>query len=184
MQYADTARVTDPADRLAVVAAASRHFDSNTPMHWMLIWETAKVYADRPESSQVLASLGEFFDSVAYRQRGTFMFRAIDAALELARAQLASPGAADTHTLARGLCKTYATSANMVWYTATRDQLQRVALPLVDSSPQAAGEAVAAIRAWLKEAPAEERQAVIAYQYKLNATEVTQRLAELTKEKP
>ena len=78
----DTARITDPADRLAIAAAASRHFDSNTAMHWLLIWETARVYADRPESRQVMASLPEFFDTVAYRQRGTFMFKAIDAALE------------------------------------------------------------------------------------------------------
>lgn len=184
LQYADTARVTDPADRLAVAAAASQHFDGNTPMHWLLIWETAKAYSDRDECKQVMASLGEFFDTVAYRQRGTFMFRAIGTATELAKARLAAPGGAETHTLARGLCKTYATSANMVWYTATRDQLQKVAMPLAASSPQAATEAATAIQAWMKEAPAEEKQAVFAYGHKLSAAEVIERLGAITKKQP
>ena len=59
-----------------------------------------------------------------YRKRGTFMFRAIGTATEVAKTRLAAPGGTDTHTLARGLCKTYATSANMVWYTAIRGSAQ------------------------------------------------------------
>lgn len=181
-QFADTARITAPADRLAVAAATSRHFDGNTPTHWLLIWETAKLHSDHAESRQVMASLGEFFDTVAYRQRGTFMFRAIGTATELAKARLAAPGGTDTHTLARGLCKTYATSNNMVWYTATRDQLQKVVMPLAASSPEAMAEASTAIQAWMKEAPVEEKQAVL--DRFCPAAEVTRRLAELTKEKP
>jgi hypothetical protein len=129
-------------------------------------------------------SLGEFFDTVAYRQRGTFMFTAIDTATELAKAQLTASGGGDTNALARGLCKTYATSATMVWYTATRDKLQKVALPLAASSPAAAAEAATAIQAWMKDAPAEERQAVFAHGYKLNPADVIKRLAELTGAKP
>jgi len=182
LQDADTARVTDPADRLAVAAAASRHFDSNTPMHWLLIWETAKVYADRPESQQVLASLGEFFDTVAYRQRGTFMFRAIGMATELAKAQLAASSGTDTHVLAHGLCKTYATSSNNGWYTGTRDQLQKLVTPLAASSPQAVAEAAAAIQAWMKQAPKAERLAVL--DRFCPAAEVTSRLNTLTGKKP
>ncbi len=49
--------------------------------------------------------------------------------------------------LARGLCKSHATSANMQWYTATRDQLQKVVTPLAASSPKAAAEASAAVQA-------------------------------------
>jgi hypothetical protein len=180
-QRADTARLTDPADRLAVAAAAAKHFESNTPVHWLLIWETAKVYADRPESKQVMASLGEFFDTVAYRQRGTFMFRAIGTATELAKARLAASGGTDTHTLARGLCKTYATSSNNGWYTGARDQLQKVVTPLAASSPQAVAEAAAAIQAWMKEAPEAERRAVL--DRFCPAAEVTKRLAELTAKK-
>jgi len=176
-QRADTPRVSDPADRLAVAAAAAKHFESNTSMHWLLIWETSKAYADRPESQQVMASLGEFFDTVAYRKRGTFIFNAIDVATELAKAQLAKPGSADTHVLARGLCKTYATAANMEWYTATRDKLQKVTLPLAASSPEAAAEAAAAIEAWLKDGPAEEKQAVFGGMYRVNPADITSRLS-------
>ncbi len=179
----DTALVTDPADRLAIAAAASRHFDSNTPMHWLLIWETVKVYADRPESRQVMASLGEFFDTVAWRQRGTFMFRAIGTATEVAKARLDASDGADTHVLVRGLCKTYATSSNNGWYSATRDQLQKVVTPLAASSPQAAAEAATAIQAWMKEAPKEEKQAVFQYYDRLSQADVTKRLAELTGKK-
>jgi hypothetical protein len=182
-KFADTARIADPADRLAVAAASAKHFESNTATHWLMIWETAKLFSDRPESSQVTASLGEFFDTVAYRQRGTFMFRAIGTATELAKARLAAPGGTDTHTLARGLCKTYATAANMVWYTATRDQLQKVVTPLAASSPKAAAEATTAIQAWMKEAPKEEKEAVFTYGYKLSPADVTKRLAELTGKK-
>jgi hypothetical protein len=182
-QRADIARVTDPADRLAVAAAASRHFDSNTPMHWLLIWETAKVYADHPESRQVLASLGEFFDTVAYRQRGTFMFRAIGTATEVAKARLDASDGADTHVLVRGLFKTYATSSNNGWYSAARDQLQKVVTPLAASSPQAAAEAAVAMQVWLKEAPKEEKQAVFQYHDRLSQADVTKRLAELTAKK-
>lgn len=183
-KFADTARLTDPADRLAVAAAAAKHFEGNTPIHWLMIWETAKRFSDRPESSQVTASLGEFFDTVAYRKRGTFMFRAIGTATELAKARLDAPRGTDTHVLVRGLCKTYATSANMVWYSGVRDQLQKVVAPLAVSSPKAAAEAEAAIQAWLKEAPKEEKAAVFEYGQKLKVADVTKRLAELTKEKP
>jgi len=179
----DTAQITDPADRLAIAAAASRHFDSNTPMHWLLIWETAKVYRDRPESSQVTASLGEFFDTVAYRQRGTFMFRAIGTATEVAKSRLDASDGADTHTLVRGLCKTYATSSNNGWYSAARDQLQKVVTPLAASSPQAAAEAATAIQAWMKEAPKEEKQTVFQYHDRLSEADVAKRLAELTGKK-
>lgn len=183
-QRADTARLTDPADRLAVAAAAAKHFESNTGTHWLLIWETAKLFKDRPESQQVTASLGEFFDTVAYRKRGTIMFRAIGTATELAQAQLAAPGGSDTHVLARGLCKTYATAGSMVWYSAIRDQLQKVVTPLAASSPKAVAEAAAAMQAWLKEAPKEETQTVFAYGYRVSPAEVTQRLAALTAAKP
>jgi hypothetical protein len=183
-KFADTARLTEPADRLAVAAAAARHFESNTPTHWLLIWETAKLFSDLPESSQVTASLGEFFDTVAYRKRGTFMFRAIGTATEVAKARLAAPDGTDTHTLARGLCKTYATSSNNGWYSAARDQLQKVVTPLAASSPRAVAEAATAMQVWMKEAPKEEKQAVFAYYDRLSEAEVTQRLAELTKGKP
>jgi hypothetical protein len=180
--FADTARLTDPADRLAVAAAAAKHFESNTPMHWLLIWETAKAFQDRPESAQVTASLPEFFDTVAYRERGTFMFRAIGTAAGLAQAQLAAPGT-DTHTLARGLCKTYSTAGNMVWYTAVRDQLQKIVTPLAATSPKAVAEAEAAMQTWLKEAPKEEKQTVFAYGYKVSPADVTSRLSDLAKKK-
>jgi hypothetical protein len=85
-----------------------------------------------------------------------------------------------TYRLARGLSENYTTSANMVWYTATRDQLQDVVIPLAASSPQAAVKAIAAMEVWLKEAPAEERQVVFACQYKLTAAEVSDRLTELS----
>jgi len=179
LRYADTARVTDPADRLAVAAAASRHFESNTPTHWLLIWETAAAYADRPESEPVRASLGEFFDQVAYRQRGTFMFRAIDAALDLATAELAEPGETDTRTLARGLCKTYAMTSSGAYYGETQKRLRELALAGVASSPPAAAEAAAAIEAWLKDAPAAEKAAMTAFPFRLNVNEVPERLAEL-----
>ncbi|MFZ9938493.1 MAG: hypothetical protein ACO3JG_15755 [Luteolibacter sp.] len=130
-----------------------------------------------------MASLGEFFDTVAYRQRGTFMFRAIGTATEVAKARLAAP-AADTHTLIRGLCKTYATSSNNGWYIAARDQLQKVVTPLAASSPQAAAEAATAIQEWMKDAPKEEKQAVFQYHDRLSPADVTKRLAELTGKKP
>jgi hypothetical protein len=182
-KFADTARLTDPADRLAVAAAAARHFDSNTPIHWLLIWETAKLFKDLPESQQVKASLGEFFDTVAYRKRGTFMFRAIGTATEVAKARLDASDSTDTHTLVRGLFKTYATSSNNGWYSAARDQLQKVVTPLAASSPQAAAEAATAIQAWMKEAPKEEKQAVFQYYDRLSEADVTKRLAELTGKK-
>jgi hypothetical protein len=182
-QRADTARLTDPADRLAVAAAAAKHFESNTGTHWLMIWETAKLFKDRPENQHVKASLPEFFDTIAYRKRGTFMFRAIGTATELAKAQLDAPGT-DTHTLVRGLCKTYATAANMVWYIATRNQLQKVVTPLAASSPEAAAEAATAMQVWLKEAPKEEKQAVFEYMQKLSVADVNKRLAELTGKKP
>ncbi len=182
-KFADTARLTEPADRLAVAAAAAKHFESNTATHWLLIWETAKLFKDHPESSQVTASLGGFFDTVAYRKRGTFMFRAIGTATELAQAQLAAPGT-DTHVLARGLCKTYSTAANFVWYTGIRDQLQKVVTPLAVSSPKAAAEASTAMQAWLKEAPKEEKDTVFGGTYRVSPAEVTKRLAELTGKKP
>lgn len=184
--FADTARLTDPADRLAVATAAATHFESNTPIHWLMIWETAKLYADRPKSKQVRASLGEFFDTVAYRQRGTFMFHAIGSAADVAKAQLAAAGDSDTRTLARGLCKTYATFANRGFYPGTVDQLkklQKLATPLAASSPQAATEAAAAIQAWLKEAPKEEKEGVFSSMNKLSPADVTKRLAELTGQK-
>jgi hypothetical protein len=182
-KFADTARLTDPADRLAVAAAAAKHFESNTGTHWLMIWETAKLFNDRPESQQVLVSLPEFFDTVAYRQRGTFMFRAIGTAAGLAQAQLAAPGA-DTHTLLRGLCKTYSTAGNMVWYTAVRDQLQKIVTPLAATSPQAVAEAETAMQTWLKAAPKEEKQTVFAYGYKVSPGDVSGRLAGLAGKKP
>ena len=179
-KFADTARLTDPADRLAVAAAAAKHFESNTGTHWMLIWETAKAFKDRPESAQVTASLPEFFDTIAYRKRGTFMFRAIGTAAELAQARLAAPGA-DTHVLLRGLCKTYSTAGSMVWYTAVRDQLQKIVTPLAATSPQAVTEAQTAMQTWLKEAPKEEKDLVFAYGYRASPAEVGQRLSALIK---
>ena len=149
-------------------------------MHWLLIWETAKAFQDRPESAQVTASLPEFFDTVAYRKRGTFMFRAIGTAVGLAQAQLAAPGT-DTDTLVRGLCKTYSTAGNMVWYTAVRDQLQKIATPLAATSPKAVAEAETAMQTWLKEAPKEEKDSVFAYGYKVSPGEVSGRLSALTK---
>jgi hypothetical protein len=68
----------------------------------------------------------------------------------------------------------------MGWYSATRDQLQKVVTPLAASSPKAADEAAVAIQAWLKEAPAEEKKTVIAYSQGLKESDVTKRLAELT----
>jgi hypothetical protein len=183
-QRADTARLTDPADRLAVAAAAAKHFESNTGTHWLLIWETAKLFKDRPESQHVKASLGEFFDTIAFRKRGTFMFRAIGTATELAKALLAAPGGTDTHVLARGLFKTYSTAGSMVWYVGIRDQLQKVVTPLAASSPKAVAEASTAMQAWLKEAPKAEKDTVFSYGYRVSPSEVTQRLAALAKGKP
>jgi len=183
-QRADTARLTDPADRLAVAAAAAKHFESNTGTHWLLIWETAKLFKDRPESQHVKASLGEFFDTIAFRKRGTFMFRAIGTATELAKAQLDAPGGTDTHVLARGLFKTYSTAGSMVWYVGVRDQLQKVVTPLAASSPKAVAEASTAMQAWLKEAPKAEKDTVFSYGYRVSPSEVTQRLAALAKGTP
>jgi hypothetical protein len=167
-----------------VAAAAAKHFESNTPTHWLLIWETARAFKARPESKDVLASLPEFFDTIAYRKRGTFMFRAIGTAAELAQARLAAPGGTDTHTLVRGLCKTYSTAGSMVWYIGVRDQLQKIVTPLAATSPKAAAEAAAAMQTWLKEAPKEEKDTVFAYGYKVSPAEVTSRLATLTGKKP
>lgn len=180
----DTSRIEDPATALAVALAAAEHLESNTPLHWFMIWLTVSKHREQPGAEKAMASLGVFLDTVAYRQRGTFNFRAIHAATDLATATLAASGGTDTHTLARGLCKTYATAANSGWYTATRDQLQKVVTPLAASSPKAAAEAAAAMQAWMKEAPKEEKAAVFAYEQKLSPADVTKRLAELTGEKP
>ncbi|NQT52087.1 hypothetical protein HQ576_08550, partial [bacterium] len=103
-ELADVARIKHPATRLAVAAKAAKHLDTNTPVHWLLIWETAFYYRDRRECKSILISLGAFFDTVAFRQRGTFMWRAIDTAASLAKPLLGTAG--ETAPLARGLCKT------------------------------------------------------------------------------
>ena len=158
-KLADVALIQDPATRLAVVTKAAKHLDSNTPVHWLLIWQTALACQERPEYASVMPSLGAFFDTVAFRQRGTFMFRAIDTAATLAKGQLGTPG--ETPILARGLCKTYATSSSFAWYTRTRDKLRGLVRALGKASAPAIGEAVAAQRAWLKHAPKEEKGAVL-----------------------
>ena len=158
-KLADVARIQDPATRLAVATRAAKHLGTNTPVHWLLIWETATYYHDRAECKAILPSLGAFFDTVAFRQRGTFMFRAIDAAASLAKPQLGT--AAETPPLARGLCKTYGTASNFVWYTRTRDRLRSLVKALGKPSAPAIRQAVAAQRAWLRDAPKEERSVVV-----------------------
>jgi hypothetical protein len=148
-----------------------------------MIWLTVNKYQDQPGAEKVTASLGEFFDTIAYRKRGTFMFRAIGTATELAKARVDASDGTDTHTLVRGLCKTYATSSNNGWYIAARDQLQKVVTPLAASSPEAAVEAATAMQVWLKEAPKEEKHAVCVYPNKVDAAVITKRLAELTGKK-
>jgi len=158
-KLADVSRFHDPAARLAVAVQAAEHLRTNTPVHWLLIWETAMCYHDRPECKAILPSLGAFLDTVAFRQRGTFMFRAIDTAADLAKPQLGTPG--ETPVLARGLCKAYTTSSNFVWYTRTRDKLHGLVKALGKSSAPAIRQAAAAQRAWLKDAPKEERDVVL-----------------------
>lgn len=174
-KLADVARIQDPDTRLAVAIRAADHLDTNTPVHWLLIWETAMHYRDRPEHEGILPSLWGFFDTVAFRQRGTFMFRAIDTAATLAKRQLGTPG--ETPVLARGLCKTYATSSNFVWYTRTRDKLRALVKALGKPSAPAIREAVAAQQAWLKDAPKEEKGAVLGRH--CTPQEVLRRLGEL-----
>jgi len=87
------------------------------------------------------------------------MFRAIDAAASLAKPQLGTAG--ETPPLARGLCKTYGTASNFVWYTRTRDRLRSLVKALGKPSAPAIRQAVAAQRAWLRDAPKEERSVVV-----------------------
>ncbi len=174
-KLADVARIQDPATRMAVAAKAAKHADSNTPTHWLLIWETALAYAERPEMTAILPSLGAFFDTVAYRQRGTFMFRAIDTAATLAKGQLGTRR--ETAVLARGLCKTYSTASNNGWYSRTRDKLRGLTNALGKSSAPAIREAITAQKTWLKSAPKEERSTVLG-RY-CSAKDVALRLDEL-----
>lgn len=158
-KLADVARFQDPATRLAVAVKAATHTDTNLPTHWLLIWQTVAACQDSPQYKSALPPLGEFFDTVAWRQRGTFMFRAIDIAATLAKPQLGTPG--ETHLLARGICKTYATSSNNGWYVATTRELHGLVKALGKSSGPAIREAIAAEQAWLKKAPPAEKAAVI-----------------------
>ena len=174
-KLADVARIQDPTTRLAVATRAAKHRDTNTPVHWLLIWETAMFHRDRPECKAILPLLGAFLDTVAFRQRGTFMFRAIDTAASLAKPQLGTAG--ETPLLARGLCKTYATSSNNGWYTMTRDKLRGLVRALGKSSAPAIAEAIAAQRAWLKGAPKEEKGVVLGRD--CSPQEVQRRLDEL-----
>ena len=174
-KLADVARIQDPNTRLMVAIRAAEHLKTNTPVHWLLIWETAMHYRDRREHEGILISLAAFFDTVAFRQRGTFMFRAIDSAASLAKPQLGTAG--ETPTLARGLCKTYATSSNFEWYTRTRDKLRGLVKALGKPSAPAIRQAVAAQRAWLRDAPKEERDVVLGRH--CTPQDVRQRLEEL-----
>ena len=172
---ADTARIKDPADRLAVAAKAATHLETNTPVHWLLIWETTRYCRDHPDSKLLMPALGEFLDQVAFRQRGTFMFDAIDSAAVLAKTQLGTPG--ETPTLARGLCKTYSTASNNGWYTRARDRLHEAVMGLGKSSAPAISDAVTAQRDWLQHAPAEDRAPVL--NRDCPVAEVQKRLTEL-----
>ena len=158
-KLADVARIQDPTARLAVAIRAAEHLDTNTPVHWLLIWETALSCRDHPGCKSILHSLAAFLDTVAFRQRGTFMFRAIDSAASLAKPQLGTTG--ETPALARGLCKTYSTSSNFEWYSRTRDKLLGLVKALGKGSAPAIRNAVAAQRAWLRDAPKDEKGAVL-----------------------
>ncbi len=158
-QLVDTARIQDPATRLTVATKAATHVETNTPVHWLLIWQTALTYQDRPECKAILPSLAAFFDTVAYRQRGTFMFTAIDIAATIAKGQLGGPG--ETPQLARGLCKTYSTASNGVWYTGTRDKLHGMVKTLGTKSAPAIHQAVADLKTWLTTAPRAEKTPVL-----------------------
>lgn len=132
---------------------------------------------DRREAKPLLPSLTEFLDEATFKTRGTFMFRAIHMATAVAEAQIGT--ADETPALARGLCRTYSTASNMVWYTRTRDYLQRVIKKLGRRSAKGIEEAIAAQQAWLKTGPKKEKDLVLG-RYCRDG-DVTKRLRELEK---
>ena len=140
-----------------------------------MIWQTALTFKDQPQFRRMMPLLGRFFDETAYRQRGTFMFRAIDIAATVAQTQAGTPGEAPV--LARGLCKTWSTASNNGWYTGTRDKLESLVKKLGEPSAPAIREAIVAQRKWLTNAPRDERSAVLNRDCSLQ--DVQQRLSEL-----
>jgi hypothetical protein len=171
----DVARLQDSAVRLAVAARAASHVDTNRPEHWVMIWQTALTFQDHPQFKPMTPLLARFFDEAAYRQRGTFMFRAIDIAATVAQTQVGTP--AETPVLARGLSKTWSTASNNGWYTGTRDKLESLVKKLCERSAPSMREAIAAQRKWLIDAPRDERSAVL--NRDCSPQDVQQRLSEL-----
>jgi len=172
----DVARLQDSAVRLAVAARAASHVDTNRPEHWMMIWQTALTLQDHPQFRPMTPLLARFFDEAAYRQRGTFMFRAIDIAATVAQTQVGTPG--ETPVLARGLSKTWSTASNNGWYTGTRDKLESLVKKLGERSAPSMREAILAQREWLTDAPRDERSAsiqtpIIASTLRIHFAEIT-----------
>jgi len=171
----DVARLQDPAVRLAVATRAASHVDTNRPEHWVMIWQTALTFQDQPQFREMMPLLARFFDEAAFRQRGPFMFRAIDIAATVSQTQVGTPG--ETPVLARGLCKTWSTASNNGWYTGTRNKLDLLVKKLGNRSAPAVREAIAAQRKWLTDAPRDERSAVL--NRDCSPKDVQQRLSEL-----
>jgi len=90
---------------------------------------------------------------------------------------LASQGEDETPLMARGLCKTYAT-INSAGAVPAIDKLHAMVTAIGKSSAPAIRQAVAEIRAWLKNAPPEEKGTVIR-RWPISQPEVEQRLADL-----
>jgi hypothetical protein len=163
----DQARIQDPKTRLAVAFEAAKHVESNTPTHWLLIWGTVDVLKEHTQFDMT-PLLAAFFDRVAWRLRGTFMFEAIALAADLASDKLDQP------TLARGICKSYITSSEGVWYVGCQKKLQALTKAIPAANADAITQAVAAIKSWQKTGPADEKKAVL-----VRGTSVQQHIAEL-----
>jgi len=163
----DQARIQDPKTRLAVAFEAAKHVESNTPTHWLLIWGTVDALKDHTQFDMT-PLLAAFFDRVAWRLRGTFMFEAIALAADLASDQLDQP------ILARGICKNYITSSEGIWYVGCQKKLQALTKVIPAANADAITQAVAAIKSWQKEGSADEKKAVL-----VRGTSVQQHIAEL-----
>ena len=78
------------------------------------------------------------------------MFDAIDVAADLAVDQLADPA------LARGVCKTYATSSSNGWYVSSQKKLQALTQAIPAANADQVSRAVTEMTAWRKDGPADE----------------------------
>jgi hypothetical protein len=163
----DKARIQDSATRLAVAIEAARHVETNESTHWLLIWRTLASMKDQAEF-ELAPILATFFDRAAWRVRGTFMFDAIDIAADLAADQLAHPA------LARGVCKTYATSSSGVWYAGAQKKLQALTQAIPAANADAVAQAVTAMKTWHQSGPADEKKVVL-----VRGTSLQQNIKEL-----